>query len=51
MKLEKSTITFFDDSVEKMIPLEYLPYEGDVDDRVAFLQGMYDCAKGHAELI
>ncbi|POG65506.1 hypothetical protein GLOIN_2v1781656 [Rhizophagus irregularis DAOM 181602=DAOM 197198] len=46
LKLEKSTITFFDDSVEKMIPLKYLPYEGDVDDRVAFLQGMYDCAIG-----
>ncbi|CAB4445890.1 unnamed protein product [Rhizophagus irregularis] len=51
LKLEKSTITFFDDSVEKMIPLKYLPYEGDVDDRVAFLQGMYDCAIGHPGLI
>ncbi|CAG8622793.1 10889_t:CDS:1 [Paraglomus brasilianum] len=51
LKLAKSTITFFEDSVEKMVPLEHLPYEGDVNDCVAFLQQMYNCAKGHPGLI
>ena len=51
LKLAKSTITFFEDSVEKMVPLEHLPHEGNVNDRVAFLQRMYNCAKGHPGLI
>ena len=34
-----------------MVPLKYLPYEGDIDDRVAILQGMYNCAKGRPGLI
>ncbi|GES95131.1 hypothetical protein RCL_jg19337.t1 [Rhizophagus clarus] len=50
MKLEKSTITFFDDSVEKMVPLKDLPYGND-DGRVAFLLTVYNCAKGHPGLI
>ena len=51
MKLAKSTIIFFEDSVEKMVPLEHLPHEGDVNDHVAFLHRMYNCAKGHPGLI
>jgi hypothetical protein len=51
IKLKKSTITFFDDSVEKLVPLEYLPHMNDFDDRVAFLLEVYSCAKGHPGLI
>ncbi|CAB4374878.1 unnamed protein product [Rhizophagus irregularis] len=50
MKLEKSTITFFDDSVEKMVSLNNLPHAND-QNRVAFLLAMYNCAKGHPGLI
>ncbi|CAB4394131.1 unnamed protein product [Rhizophagus irregularis] len=50
MKLEKSTITFFDDSVEKMVSLNDLPHAND-QNRVAFLLAVYNCAKGHPGLI
>ncbi|CAB4400459.1 unnamed protein product [Rhizophagus irregularis] len=50
MKLEKSTITFFDDSVEKMVSLNDLPNAND-QNRVAFLLAVYNCAKGHPGLI
>jgi hypothetical protein len=50
MKLEKLTITFFDDSVDKTVSLKDLLHADD-QNRVAFLLAVYNCTKGHPRLI
>ncbi|CAG8612824.1 9959_t:CDS:2 [Ambispora gerdemannii] len=49
-KTGETTITFFDDFVEKKIPRNHLPYAND-DTRIHFLVRMYKCAKGYPGLV
>ncbi|CAG8483612.1 9608_t:CDS:1 [Gigaspora rosea] len=50
LKTEKSMITILGDSVEKRVSVEYLPFAGNLDDRINFLSKLYEHAKGHIGL-
>ncbi|GES74974.1 hypothetical protein RCL_jg13042.t1 [Rhizophagus clarus] len=51
LKTEKSIITILTDSVEKRVSVEYLPFAGNVSDRIDFLSNMYEYARGHPGLV
>ncbi|KAF0495857.1 serine/threonine protein kinase [Gigaspora margarita] len=39
------------DSVEKRVSVNYLPFAGNLDDRINFLSNLYEHAKGHTGLV
>jgi hypothetical protein len=44
-------ITILNDSVEKRVSVDYLPFAGNLDDRINLLSEMYEYAKGHSGLV
>ncbi|RHZ62043.1 hypothetical protein Glove_344g93 [Diversispora epigaea] len=51
LKTEKSMITILNDSVEKRVQVEYLPFAINLDARINFLSKMYQYAKGYPGLV
>ena len=50
-KISNSTITLYDEMVEKSVSLNDLPYSKNLDERVTFLKGMYEYARDQPGLV